>query len=61
MNKIITDFIYPPIPIRQFDWQAIYDDDEPNDAGGMARGHGRTEAEAIADLIENFPRGDLET
>jgi hypothetical protein len=54
--KIVTDFMYPPIPIRQFDWQAIYDGDEPNDAGGMDVGHGRTEAEAIADLTTNHPR-----
>lgn len=55
---IRTDFIYPPIPIRTMDWQAIYADDEPNDDGQMASGHGRTETAAIADLIENHPRED---
>jgi hypothetical protein len=55
--RIRTDFIYPPIPVRQFDWQAIYDDDEPDDDGHMAHGNGATETEAIADLIENHPRG----
>lgn len=54
--RIRTDFIYPPIPIRQFDWQAIYADDEPSDEGQMAVGRGATETEAIADLIENHPR-----
>lgn len=54
--KIRTENIYPPIPIRTMDWQATYDDDEPNDAGGMACGHGRTEAEAINDLVTNYPR-----
>lgn len=54
--KIVTTFVYPPIPDRRCDWQAIYDDDEPNDDGQMAAGWGRTEAEAIADLTENHPR-----
>ena len=58
MPKIVTTFVYPPIPLRQFDWQAIYDDDEPDDDGRMDAGHGATEQEAIADLIENYPRGD---
>lgn len=56
--KIRTDFVYPPIPIRSMDWQAVYVDDEPDDDGHMASGHGRTETEAIADLIENYPRED---
>lgn len=55
--RVITTFVYPPIPIRRFDWQASYDGDEPNDAGGMATGHGATAAEAVVDLIENYPRG----
>ena len=56
MMKIITTHIYPPIPIRQFYWQAHYDDEEPNDNGQMAYGSGRTKAEAIADLLDNHPR-----
>ena len=56
MPKIRTSFVYPPIPDRRFDWQAVYDDDEPNDNGQMDVGHGRTEAEAISDLTENYPR-----
>lgn len=56
--KIRTDFIYPPIPIRSFDWQAVYDNDEPDDEGRMAHGNGATETEAIVDLIENHPRED---
>lgn len=55
-QKIITQHIYPPIPIRDMDWQATYDGDEPNDAGSMAVGHGATEALAIADLTTNYPR-----
>lgn len=49
-----TSIVYPPIPNRRFDWQAVYDDDEPNDNGPT--GHGETEQEAIKDLIENHPR-----
>ena len=47
--KIVTENPYPPIPIRQFDWVAHYDDPE-----GVC-GYGPTEAEAIADLKENYP------
>lgn len=58
--KIATSHVYPPIPARSFDWCAWYDDDEPNDAGGMDRGWGPTEVEAIADLTENYPREEAE-
>lgn len=44
--KIITSFDFPPIPIRNFDWSAVTD----NYDEGAPVGHGRTEAEAIADL-----------
>jgi hypothetical protein len=46
-NKIVTNFVHPPIPIRIFDWVAHYDDPE-----GPC-GCGATELEAIADLEEN--------
>lgn len=51
--RIITTFAYPPIPIRDCDWQAHYagEEDEQMDVG-----RGETEAEAIADLVENYPR-----
>lgn len=49
MRKIVTSYVCPPIPVRQFDWCAHYDGEE--DAGGY--GYGATEAEAIADFIEN--------
>lgn len=51
--KIRTDHVRPPIPIRQFDWVAWYDGEEDEQ---MATGHGPTEREAVADLIENHPR-----
>lgn len=56
MSKVVCHFIYPPIPMRQFDWCATYEDEEPDDAGNMDKGYGPTEQEAIADLLTNFPR-----
>ena len=46
--KIITEFIYPPIPIRRYDWSAVrdgYDEGDPI-------GYGSTEQEAINELLE---------
>lgn len=48
-RKIITRCIWPPIPIRQFDWCAYYDDTE--ETGHY--GYGETEQTAIQDLIDN--------
>ena len=48
--KIVTNFIYPPIPQRQFDWSAVTDDYE----GGQPIGYGETEAAAVADLMEQL-------
>ena len=47
--KIVTRFVYPPIPIRDYDWCAYYDGEE--EAGHY--GYGSTEEEAIKDFIEN--------
>ena len=47
-DKIITNYICPPIPPRQFDWIAYWDGEEEGHVG-----IGRTEAEAVADLLEN--------
>lgn len=60
MPAIRTDFWAKPIPIRQFDWSATYDDYEGGDgydepAGPI--GYGANEAEAVLDLIDNHPRG----
>lgn len=49
-RKIVTSYVHPPIPIRSNDWCAYYDGDE--ELGHY--GWGRTEAEAVADLKENF-------
>lgn len=51
MPKIITRNIYPPIPTRDHDWLAFYDDDG-EEAGRY--GYGATEAEAIKDLTDNY-------
>lgn len=57
--KIHTNFDYPPIPVRDMDWSAVTDDyDCDCDADGFfsfsPAGHGKTEAEAIADLLEQL-------
>lgn len=46
--KIVTEFINPPIPVRDFDWSARFDGYEPGDPIG----HGSTKAEAITALKE---------
>jgi hypothetical protein len=53
--NIRTNFDYPPIPVRDYDWSAWFDDNyEPADVdgvGGGIIGTGRTEAEAIENLL----------
>lgn len=49
--KIITNFDPKPIPPRQFDWSATWDNYEP----GHGIGFGATEQEAIRNLIDNYP------
>jgi hypothetical protein len=53
-HPIRTIFEHPPIPARQFDWAAVFGDeyDGAPDAGPQLIGRGETEAEAIADLLE---------
>lgn len=48
--KIRTEYVYPPIPIRQFDWSAV--DDDTYDGPGCAIGYGPTEEAAIKDLLQ---------
>ena len=50
-DKIVTHFWAKPIPPREFDWCAYRDNDEPDDDGHMIQGWGRTEQDAIDDLI----------
>ena len=49
-RKIITEFVYPPIPLRDWDWSATLDGYEPGDPIGR----GPSEAAAIADLQEQI-------
>jgi hypothetical protein len=46
--KIVTSHVYPPVPVRNFDWAAWRDGEEERGRYG----YGTTEAEAIADLLE---------
>lgn len=50
--KIRTEYVYPPIPIRDFDWSAV--DDDTYDGPGCPIGSGRTKQEAIDDLLEQI-------
>jgi hypothetical protein len=49
--KIKTEYVFPPIPIRQYDWSAIDDDTYDYD---QPVGRGPTEKSAIADLLEQL-------
>ena len=53
MSKIITSCIYPPIPIRKFDWVAYRDPE------GLS-GYGETEDEAILELLLEEESGSEE-
>jgi len=46
--NIVTTYDPPPIPIRDFDWSAYVEGEYDI---GQPIGHGKTEADAIADLI----------
>lgn len=50
--KIVTHYDPKPIPLRQFDWDAI--DDDTYDGEGCPVGYGATEQEAIGDLKEQL-------
>lgn len=47
LGKIITTFVYPPIPLRQFDWVAYRDGTEESGRYG----YGPTKDKAIAELL----------
>lgn len=51
-REIVITYVYPPIPWRNFDYQATWDGDEPDDDGWMLHGHGRTPLEAIVNLLD---------
>ena len=47
-RKIVTSRFIKPIPVRSFDWEATFDDYDLGDPIGF----GRTEEEALADLMQ---------
>lgn len=51
-RKIITNFDYPPIPVRNCDWSAVFDDYDGAEDSNCPIGRGSTEREAIQSLIE---------
>jgi hypothetical protein len=53
--NIRTEYVYPPIPDRRWDWSAV--DDDTYDGAEDSHcpiGRGATEDEAIADLLEQI-------
>ena len=58
--KIRTDFVYPPLPVRNMDWSAIDDDtydvdcDENGFFSNCPVGRGATEQAAIDDLMDQL-------
>ena len=50
MKPIIVDFVYPPIPIRAFDYCAFFEGEEER----ARYGYGPTKEAAIADLLAEF-------
>ena len=53
-HRIITEYVYPPIPKRDWDWAATRDGYEPGDPIGR----GPTEGEAILDLLWQEEAGE---
>ena len=51
-RKVIISFVYPPIPHRQFDYCAYFENDEPNDDGHMLCGYGKTKEQALLELLD---------
>lgn len=50
--KVRTEHVYPPIPVRDWDWSAV--DDNTYDGPGNPIGWGRTKQAAIDDLIDQL-------
>jgi hypothetical protein len=53
--KVVTQFIYPPIPIRTHDWMAYFPDEVDGATDGHGNGptgYGATEVDALKNLIE---------
>jgi hypothetical protein len=51
MDKVIkTEFVNPPVSLRDYDWRAWFDGEEQRGQYG----YGATEKEAIANLLEQY-------
>ena len=48
---IVTSYIHPPIPLRQYDWAAYEDDTYCCPECHQTVGYGETELDAIIDLL----------
>jgi len=48
--NITTEHVFPPIPIRDYDWKAMRKEDEGEEHA--TTGWGETEQAAISDLID---------
>lgn len=54
-DQILTSYVYPPIPVRDFDYQAFFDSyDGAPDSGWQCEGSGRTEYAAVLDMYDNW-------
>lgn len=51
-RTIVTSFECPPIPVRYFDWSAVFEDYDGAPDSHCPIGRGVTEKQAIDDLIE---------
>lgn len=56
MSAVIrTTYVYPPIPVRDFDFSATFDDfDGAPDAGLQIYGEGRTELAAVVAFYDHW-------
>lgn len=54
-SKVVAHNIFPPIPLRKFDWCAYFDGEEE----GLI-GYGAIEADAIDDLIQQWEESQPE-
>ena len=52
MFQISTSYVYPPIPIRSFDWSATLAGFEGE--GGAYEASGTTKEEAVANLLDGL-------
>lgn len=53
---IITEYLFPAIPIRDFDWIAYWDRAA---SVPLKKGYGRTELDAIVNLMDTIEDDDL--